>query len=257
VGLGEGHAPPVRRRDWLAEEPFTLNLGAGFFGFFSHTGVLAELEAAGLRPQRVIGVSAGALAGGLWSSGLSAATIEQELCALRRADFWDPGLPVGGLLRGRKFERKLREVLASTGIQRLEECPTPFTAIVHDVLARKTRPVDRGSIHVAIRASCTVPLMFRPLVDRGRILVDGGVSDRSGFSALRQGERVLLHYIPSRRRLRLRPPSPPPVEIPGCRGLTLVTPDLPAVSPFRLDAGPVALRRTREHTRQWLDETVP
>src|SRR5690606_38288850 len=28
------------RRDWLAERDFTLVLGAGFFGFFAHTGLL-------------------------------------------------------------------------------------------------------------------------------------------------------------------------------------------------------------------------
>src|SRR5690606_10394272 len=86
------------RAQWLADEPFTLALGAGFFGFFAQTGLLAALEDEGLRPARVVGVSAGALAGGLWASGLSAADLEAELCSLRREDFWDPGLPLFGLL---------------------------------------------------------------------------------------------------------------------------------------------------------------
>ena len=85
-------------RDWLASQPFTLALSAGFFGFFAHTGVLQALEEAGLRPRRIVGVSAGALAGGLWASGLSAAELAEELVRLRRVDFWDPGLPLGGLL---------------------------------------------------------------------------------------------------------------------------------------------------------------
>jgi NTE family protein len=245
----------MRRRDWLAEEPFTLNLGAGFFGFFSHTGLLAVLEEHDLRPHRVIGVSAGALAGGLWASGLPAAEIERELRSLRRADFWDPGVPVGGLLRGRKFEKKLQDVLRPTGISDLEQCPTPFTAVVHDVLRRRTEPVVSGPITSAIRASCTVPLMFRPVIRSGKLLVDGGVSDRSGFSGLQGGERVLLHYIPSRRRVRVGPPATTPPTISGQR-LTLVTPDLPKVSPFRLHAGPTALERTREHVRRWLDEDL-
>ncbi len=58
--------------DWLASEPFTLNLGAGYFGFFAHTGVLMALEELGLRPQRIVGASAGAIAGGLWGAGLRA-----------------------------------------------------------------------------------------------------------------------------------------------------------------------------------------
>ena len=36
----------------------------------------------------------------------------------------------------------------------------------------------------------------------------------------------------------------------------VITPDLPRVTPFRLDQGPVALRRTREHAERWLAEPV-
>lgn len=243
------------RAQWLAREPFTLMLGAGFFGFFSHAGFLQALEAAGLRPRRVIGCSAGALAGGLWSSGLTGDELAQELLSLRREEFWDPGLPLGGLLKGRKFNRKLQQVLARSGARHLHECRVPFTAIVHDVVRRRTVAMDEGPIDLAIQASCTVPLMFRPVWVQGRLLVDGGVSDRVGMCAVGPDERVLMHYLPSRRRL-LRPSRQvPPAEIPGQR-LMMITPDLPRVSPFRLDQGPVALQRTREHTERWLAERV-
>ena len=82
-----------------------------FFGFFAHVGFLQALEELELRPQAVIGVSAGALAGGLWSSGMSADELEAELRSLSRDKFWDPGLPIGGLLKGLKFDRLLRDLL--------------------------------------------------------------------------------------------------------------------------------------------------
>ena len=241
----------MQRREWLAERPYTLMLSAGFFGFFSHAGLLRALEEAGVLPGRVIGVSAGALAGGLWSSGMEAATIADELSRLRRADFWDPGVPVGGLLRGRKFATKLRSVLAPTGVERIEHCPVPFSAVAHDVLRRRSLVFDRGPIDLAIRASCTVPLMFRPIWSGGRLLVDGGVSDRIGRTAMSgSNDRVLLHYLPSRRRN----PEPTPTQPPGGNGHVLVTPGLPRVTPFRLEQGPEAYARTYEHTRRWLDE---
>jgi len=227
-------------------------LGAGFFGFFSHTGFLQALEAKGLSPRRIIGVSAGALSGGLWASGLDGDALAEELLGLRRDEFWDPGLPLGGLLKGRKFNGKLREVLARVGVERLDQCRTPFTAIVHDVVGRRAVAMDRGRIDLAIQASCTVPLMFRPLWVEGRLLVDGGVSDRVGECAVEPDERVLMHYLPPRRRA-LRPnPPPPPRDRPG-RRLVVITPDLPRVTPFRLDQGPVALRQTREYMASWLD----
>ena len=88
----------------------------------------------------------------------------------------------------------------------------------------------------------------------GRLLVDGGVSDRIGEVALAPQERALLHWLPSSRRAlgsrRVAPPAASPER------LTVITPDLPRVTPFRLEHGPVALTRTREHVARWLDEPV-
>lgn len=245
------------RAQWLAEQPFTLALSAGFFGFFSHTGLLAALESRGLRPGRVIGVSAGALAGGLWASGLPAAQIGDELSGLRRGDFWDPGLPIGGLLRGRKFSAKLQRVLAPSGVANIEQCATPFAAVVHDVVARRPVAMTSGSLDAAIRASCAVPLMFQPLRHQGRVLVDGGVSDRNGETAMTGDEgRVLLHSLPSRRRLRVRAAKPAPRHLAQRPTQVMVTPDLPRLGPFALQRGPEAIVRTREYADAWLDASV-
>lgn len=241
--------------DWLAAAPYTLALGAGFFGFFAHTGVLRALEEAGVpRPRRVVGVSAGALAGGLWASGLTAGEIEAELVSLRRPDFWDPGLPLGGLLKGGKFAAKLRSLLDARGVARVEDCPTPFAAVVYELAGRRTRVLDRGGLAPAIQASCTVPLMFRPVRHEGRLLVDGGVGDRNGETALADGERVLHHALVSRspwrgvsaRRQVLGDMSPRPGR------KVLVVEALPRVSPFRLEHGPHALATAREATLRWL-----
>lgn len=246
----------MQRAAWLEESPFTLMLSAGFFGFFSHTGLLRALEERGLRPQRVIGCSAGSLAGGLWASGMDAGAIADELVSLRREDFWDPGLPIGGLLRGKKFRDHLGLLLGRLGIERIEQTPLEFSPVVHDVLRRKPLALREGRLDEAIVASCTVPLMFRPVWSEGRLLVDGGVSDRNGFTALDGDERVLLHFLPSRRKVKWGAPAPMPEEVPGADSLLLVTPDLPKVTPFRLEEGAVAYARTYEHAQRWLDETV-
>ncbi len=246
----------MQRAAWLEESPFTLMLSAGFFGFFSHTGLLRALEEFGLRPQRVIGCSAGSLAGGLWASGMDAGTLADELVSLRREDFWDPGLPLGGLLRGKKFRDRLGLLLGRLGVERIEQTPLSFSPIVHDVLRRKPLALSEGLLGEAIVASCTVPVMFRPVVSQGRLLVDGGVSDRSGFTALDGDERVLLHFLPSRRKVKWGAPAPVPSEIPGADLMLLVTPDLPKVTPFRLEQGPLAYSRTYEHAQRWLGETV-
>ena len=243
--------------DWLASAPYTLALGAGFFGFFAHTGVLRALEEAGVpRPRRVVGVSAGALAGGLWASGMPAGEIEAELTRLRRPDFWDPGLPLGGLLKGGLFAAKLRGLLDDRGAARIEDWPTPFAAVVYELRGRRTRVLERGSAAAAIQASCTVPLMFRPVHHEGRLLVDGGVGDRNGETALAADERALHHALVSRspwkrvstRRAAVGDMSPRPGR------KVLVVEALPRVSPFRLEHGPHALATARAAMLRWLAE---
>lgn len=241
--------------DWLAAEPYTLALGAGFFGFFAHTGVLRALEESGAaRPRRVVGVSAGALAGGLWASGMSARDIESELTGLRRPDFWDPGLPLGGLLKGGLFAAKLRGLLDERGVATMEDCPTPFAAVVYELRGRRTRVLERGGLATAIQASCTVPLMFRPVRHEGRLLVDGGVGDRNGETALASGERALHHALVSRspwRGISARKAVAGDLsQRPGRK--VLVVESLPRVSPFRLERGPHALATAREAMLRWL-----
>jgi hypothetical protein len=47
-----------------------------------------------------------------------------------------------------------------------------------------------------------------------------------------------------------------PTEVPGVQSQVLLTPDLPKVTPFALDQGPLAYARTYEHAQRWLDEPV-
>src|SRR4051812_26539017 len=103
-------------REWLREAPFALGMSSGFFGFFAHAGVVSVLEDEGLSPVRSAGSSAGALVTGLWSAGVDAVRLRDELLALRREHFWDPA-PGFGLLRGRLFHERVR---ALVGDRRLE-----------------------------------------------------------------------------------------------------------------------------------------
>jgi NTE family protein len=232
---------------WLQAAPFTLALSGGFFGFFAHTGLLLALEEAGLRPARVTGASAGALAGAVWASGVPGAHLAERLRTLEKRDFWDPGFPWGGLLKGQAFERLVAELVAEQGVTQLEDCPIPTAAVVFDVRRMRARVLDTGPVARAVRASCTVPGLFRPVPWEGTLLLDGGVTDRPGACALRPGERVLYHHLlergedPARTPLRGRENTH-----------TLAFPDVPRAGPNRLDEGRAALEHVRAGMRDRL-----
>lgn len=231
-------------RDWLSEAPFTLGLSSGFFGFFAHAGVVSVLEEEGLLPARIVGSSAGALTGGLWAAGLPAARIREELLALRREHFWDPGLGPG-LLRGRRFRARLEALLPVTTF---EACPRPLALSAFDVLARRTAVLRSGPLAPAVHASCAAPLLFQPVRIDGRLYSDGGVLDRHGLAGLGPGERVLYHHLTSRSPWRRR--NSPALRVPVRPALRAVALEgIPRVGPFRLARGAEALARAREGMR--------
>jgi NTE family protein len=234
-------------RAWLSERPFALCLSSGFFGFFAHTGVMRALEEEGLLPARLSGSSAGALIGGLWAAGLSATRLRDELFALRREHFWDPGAGLG-LLRGRLFRERLVDLLP---VPTFAACRVPLAISVHDVLSWSTRVIDTGALAPAIQASCAVPFLFHPIWLDGRPHLDGGIADRPGLVGMPPGERVLYHHLTSRSPWRSS------LEIPSRADLTVLAIDnLPRVNPFRLSEGVRAFTAARVATLEALDRRI-
>ena len=132
----------------------------------------------------------------------------------------------------------------------------PASLVVHDVLARRPRPLASGDLAAAIHASCAVPGMFHPVRVEGRLMVDGGVTDRPGLLGVPAGERVFFHHLASRSPWRR--PGSRSLRLPDRERLVpLVLPDLPRVSPFRMQEGRRAYERALEGTRHALDQPVP
>jgi NTE family protein len=237
--------------EWLRERPFTLALSSGFFGFYAHAGVVQVLEDAGLLPSALSGSSSGALVAGLWAGGLDAVDMRRELLALERSHFWDPW-PGLGLLRGRKLQTKLEELLRH---RTFEAARTKVTVSVFDVAARRTRVIDRGPLAPAMHASCALPVLFQPVRVEGRWCADGAVLDRPGIAGVAQGTRVLYHHLRSRSPWHRG--SNPQRRVPVREGLVpLVIDDLPRVTPFTLENGPVAFERAAAATREALDRAI-
>ncbi len=235
---------------WLAEAPFSLAMSSGFFGFFAHAGFIKALEAHELKPISLHGASAGALTAALWAAGLKAESIVEQLNLLKRQDFWDP-YPGPGILRGRKFEKKLSELLP---VNNFSDCKTPLFISVFDPVAMKTVSLTSGSLTTAIRASCAVPFMFHPVWSGRRPYLDGGILDRPGIAGARSDERLLYHHLLPRsfwRRKKAKSSLAPERALMR----TVAVPGLPKVSPFKLDEGRRALTQAYDYTMKLLEKS--
>jgi NTE family protein len=252
ASVGDRAAPTLR--EWLTRGPFSLAMSSGFFGFFAHAGVLSVLEEERLTPSRASGSSAGALVAAAHAAGVSASALVEELSALEREHFWDPGplfgVLQGGLLRGELFRQRVEAILP---VRTFEACRIPIAVSTFDVRTRRTHVVDRGELGSAIVASCAVPGLFRPVRRDGRLLLDGGIRDRPGIEGLPRGERVLFHHLASRSPWR----RSSELAIPRREGLVaLVVDGLPRSGPDELAAGKRAMALAREAARRALDRPI-
>jgi NTE family protein len=148
-----------------------LVLSGGAIRGAAHLGVLQVFDEHGIRPDLIVGASAGAVVGGLYCAGLSPVELQQigkEMNWGRLGRLVRPGL---GFFDISRLERVIDEL---TGGVTIEELKTPFAAVAVDILTRELIVLREGSLARAIRASASLPGIFAPVEDGDRLLIDGG-----------------------------------------------------------------------------------
>ena len=146
--------------------------GGGARGF-SHIGVLMAFERFGIRPDIMSGVSAGAIASVLYGNGLSPK--DMIACfteASKMGDFTEWSLPKEGFMKLDRFGKLLESWLS---VKNLEELNIPVVVCATDFDNGKSVGWGKGEIVPRVLASCSIPIVFKPMVINGVHYVDGGV----------------------------------------------------------------------------------
>jgi NTE family protein len=162
-------AEPQRRAPRLG-----LALGGGAARGFAHVGVIQVLEQSGIRPDLVVGTSAGSLVAALYASGLDGAALERAALSMDEATLTDWMLPLvnRGLLRGDALARYVRQAV---GGRLLQDMSPPLGVLATDLASGQGVLFQRGDAAQAVRASSAVPGVFAPVAIAGREYVDGGL----------------------------------------------------------------------------------
>ncbi len=152
-----------------------LALGGGAARGFAHVGVIAVLEEAGLRPQLVVGTSAGSLVAALYASGKTSAQLQQTALNMEEVAFTDWMLPIfgRGMFRGDALARYVNELVANRSI---ENMVIPLGIVATDLGNGQAVLFQRGDTGTAVRASSAVPGVFVPVKIGAREYVDGGLA---------------------------------------------------------------------------------
>ena len=151
-----------------------LALGGGAARGFAHVGVIAVLEEAGLRPQLVVGTSAGSLVAALYASGKTSAQLQQTALNMEEVAITDWMLPIfgRGMFRGEALGRYVNDLVAS---RLIENMAIPLGIVATDLNSGQAVLFQRGDTGTAVRASSAVPAVFVPVRINGHEYVDGGL----------------------------------------------------------------------------------
>jgi len=181
-GVFTGHKPVVG-----------LVLGAGAARGFAHIGVIKTLEAQGIRPDIIVGSSAGSVIAALYASGATGNDLNRLALNLDEATITDWGLPFagrfGGLIKGDALQNMVnREVQNKT----IEQMGISLGIVATELQSGKGILFRSGNTGLAVRASCSIPGVFQPAVISGKEYVDGGLVAPVPVSYARQMGATLV-----------------------------------------------------------------
>ena len=172
----------------------TLVLSSGGPRGWAYIGAIEELERRGYNITSVAGTSIGSLIGGIYAAG-KLAEVKQWLFTL---DAWkvfslmDLSISKNHLVKGDKVIGALKEIVPDINI---EDLRIPYRAVAADLYTGEEVVFDRGPLFDAIRASISIPSLFRPVKYGFRTLVDGGVVNTMPISrAVRHDGDILVAF---------------------------------------------------------------
>lgn len=144
-----------------------LALGSGGARGMAHIGVLRAFEEEGIKFDYVCGSSIGAIIGGMYAAGYSAASMEAYIMGL---DLANPRTLIRYKLEGMTIKKALDEMMGGADF---DELKMPFAAVASDLDSGEEVVMRTGNIADAMCASSAVIPAFRPVEKDGRRLIDG------------------------------------------------------------------------------------
>lgn len=168
-----------------------LVLGGGSARGFAHVGVIKALEQNGIRPDMVVGCSAGSLVGAFYAAGYTAQQMEDVALRIRDAEVVD--LVSGskrGMISGEALQNLVNQYIQNRSIEGLK---IPFGAVATNLRTGEAVTFRSGNTGFAVRASCSIPGVFIPAKSGSNEYVDGGLNSPMPVQQAREmGAEVVI-----------------------------------------------------------------
>lgn len=171
-----------------------LVLSSGGPRGFAYIGAIEELERRGYRISSVAGSSIGSLVGGIYAAGC----LHEFKDWLFNLSNWqimkllDVSMGRNYLLKGNRVINAIKTVVPDVGI---EELRIPYVAVATDLYTGEPFEFRSGPLFDAIRASISIPSMFKPVDSGYHTFIDGGLASTFPLGAVaRNGHDILVGF---------------------------------------------------------------
>jgi len=153
----------------------TLALGGGAGLGWAHIGVIRSLQASGIEIAALSGTSIGAITASCFAAGKLGELEEIALSTNLRMmiKFIDPTISRGAFFGGKIVENELTKHL---GDMTFADLSVPVSVVAADLITGDTVILDEGPLVPAVRASMSLPGIFKPVQIGDKLLVDGGAA---------------------------------------------------------------------------------
>lgn len=162
--------------------------GGGTRGIF-HLGVLKALEDNGIFPDVISGTSAGSIVGSLYAAGFSVDKIYELASKGSLFNAFGISMPSRGFAKHNFLNEIIKNNLPKNSFESLEK--KLFVAI-SNINTGEVEYRHTGELHQVILASCSIPLVYKPIEIDGAIYLDGGLLKNLPASPLRPIAEVVI-----------------------------------------------------------------
>jgi len=164
-----------------------LAMGGGSVRGVAHLGVLEVLLREGIPIDYMAGTSAGSILAALYCGGLTLPEMFKYAPYVNWRRLTTPSFALdfsgGGFFRLDKLARWLVMLLGDID---LAETDPPLAIVTMDAETGERVVLTEGPLATAVQASCSIPMMFKPVEWNGRLLSDGGLVDNLPVLAARE-----------------------------------------------------------------------
>lgn len=156
-----------------------LVLSGGGARGFAHVGIIKMFDELGVKPFCVSGCSMGAIIGALYCLGYSGREIEDKIKSIGLRELFR--VSMSKVSNGSRIENYFNELFEN---KNFEDLKIPLYVNAIDLDSGEEIIFDKGNIARAVRASMSIPGLFKPIVINNRILVDGGTKNNIPLQVL-------------------------------------------------------------------------